>query len=30
LTFGLVFADWDLDGWQDIVTANGHIEPAIH
>ncbi|MDD5034178.1 MAG: CRTAC1 family protein, partial [Methylococcaceae bacterium] len=29
LTFGLVFADLDLDGWQDIVTANGHIEPAI-
>jgi len=29
LTFGLVFADLDLDGWQDIVTANGHVEPAI-
>lgn len=29
LTFGLVFADLDLDGWQDIATANGHIEPAI-
>ena len=29
LTFGLVFADLDLDGWQDILSANGHIEPAI-
>lgn len=29
LTFGLVFVDLDLDGWLDIVTANGHIEPAI-
>jgi hypothetical protein len=29
LTFGLVFADIDLDGRQDIVTANGHVEPAI-
>lgn len=29
LTFGLVFADLDLDGLQDIVTANGHVEPAI-
>ena len=29
LTFGLVFNDLDLDGWQDIVTANGHVEPAI-
>lgn len=29
LTFGLVFADLDLDGWQDLVTANGHVEPSI-
>jgi hypothetical protein len=29
LTFGLVFADLDLDGWQDILAANGHIEPGI-
>ena len=29
LTFGLVFADMDLDGWQDIVTVNGHVEPNI-
>ncbi len=29
LTFGLVFADLDLDGWQDILTANGHVEPDI-
>ena len=29
LTFGLVFADVDLDGWQDLVLANGHIEPRI-
>jgi len=29
LTFGLVFADVDLDGWQDLVLANGHLEPRI-
>jgi len=29
LTFGLLFADFDLDGWQDLVMANGHIEPHI-
>ena len=25
VTFGLVFCDLDLDGEQDIVTANGHV-----
>ena len=29
LTFGLIFADLDLDGRQDIVTANGHLEPRV-
>ncbi len=29
LTFGLVFADFDLDGLQDLVLSNGHIEPNI-
>ena len=29
LTFGLLFADLDLDGWQDLVMTNGHIEPEI-
>ena len=29
LTFGLAFADLDLDGWQDLVIANGHIEPHV-
>lgn len=29
LTFGLAFADLDLDGWQDLVLANGHIEPRV-
>ena len=29
LTFGLLFADYDLDGLQDLVLANGHIEPGI-
>ena len=29
LAFGLVFADFDLDGDEDIVQANGHLEPDI-
>jgi hypothetical protein len=29
LTFGLFFADMDLDGRQDIVCANGHLEDEI-
>lgn len=29
LTFGVLFADVDLDGWQDLLTANGHVEPGI-
>jgi len=30
LTFGLLFADFDLDGYVDLVAANGHIEPEIN
>jgi len=30
LTFGLRFFDCDLDGRQDLVLANGHIEPDIN
>ena len=30
LTFGVAFADFDLDGTLDIVAANGHIEPGIN
>ena len=29
LTFGVVFADLDRDGREDLVLANGHIEPRI-
>lgn len=29
LTFGLLFADVDLDGFEDLLLANGHIEPTI-
>lgn len=29
LTFGVFFFDYDLDGWLDLLTANGHIEPQI-
>jgi hypothetical protein len=29
LTFGLVMADLDLDGWCDAFLSNGHIEPTI-
>jgi hypothetical protein len=29
LTFGVQFADFDLDGYDDLILANGHIEPEI-
>ena len=29
LTFGVAFADLDRDGLEDLVLANGHIEPRI-
>lgn len=29
LTFGVFFFDYDLDGWLDLLTANGHIESDI-
>lgn len=29
LTFGVFFFDYDLDGWPDLLTVNGHIEPNI-
>jgi hypothetical protein len=29
LTFGAFFFDYDLDGWDDIFAANGHLEPEI-
>jgi hypothetical protein len=29
LTFGLLFADFNLDGYEDLILANGHIEPEI-
>ena len=30
LTFGLRFADLDLDGYPELIAANGHIEPEIN
>ena len=29
LTFGCLMIDTDLDGWLDLVLANGHIEPQV-
>lgn len=29
LTFGVFFFDYDLDGWEDLLTVNGHIEPEV-
>ncbi len=30
LTFGAVFIDYDNDGWQDIMMANGHVQSQIN
>jgi len=30
LTFGVLFVDYDLDGYLDLLTANGHIEEEIN
>jgi len=30
LTFGVFFFDYDLDGWEDLLTVNGHLDPDIH
>jgi hypothetical protein len=30
LKFGLFFIDYDLDGWQDLLTSNGHLEEEIN
>jgi len=30
LKFGVFFVDYDLDGWLDLLTANGHLEEEIH
>ena len=29
LTFGCMFLDYDLDGWQDAFAANGHIQEFV-
>jgi hypothetical protein len=29
LKFGVMFFDYDLDGRQDLLTCNGHLEPEI-
>ncbi len=29
LTFGCFFFDYDLDGWPDILSANGHIDEFV-
>ena len=30
LTFGMFLFDYDLDGWQDILAANGHLDEEIN
>jgi len=30
LKFGIFFFDYDLDGWLDLLSANGHLEDEIH
>jgi enediyne biosynthesis protein E4 len=29
LKFGLLFFDYDLDGWPDLLTANGHLDEDL-
>ena len=29
LTFGIFFFDYDLDGWLDLLTVNGHLDEDI-
>ncbi len=29
LTFGVLFIDYDLDGWADVLQCNGHLEDRI-
>src|SRR5438045_2312408 len=29
LTFGVFFFDYDLDGWLDLLTANGHLDENV-
>ena len=29
LKFGVLFLDYDLDGWPDLLSANGHLEEEI-
>lgn len=29
LKFGLIFFDYDLDGWPDLLTSNGHLDADL-
>lgn len=29
IKFGLLFLDYDLDGWPDLLTANGHLDADL-
>lgn len=29
LGWGIVFSDWDEDGWKDLMTVNGHVYPEV-
>lgn len=30
VTFAMLFLDYDLDGWQDVLATNGHVDDVVN